>query len=503
MKILPIEEIRTADAYTIKKEPVADIDLMERAARQLFSWIVKRVDNSHKVIIFAGLGNNGGDGLALARMLFNAEYEVAVYVIRYSEKTSENFDENYTRFSQTAGENLFDLNPNDSFPDTKESNILVDAIFGSGLTRPVSGFIGTIIENINSSPAATIAVDIPSGLFADDTSKNSGGIIIQADYTLTFQFPKYAFLMPENDIFVGSWHVLDIGLHQDFINRVNVKNHLVLQKDVEGWIRKRPKFSHKGTYGHALLIAGSYGKTGAAVLTAHACLRSGVGLLHVHIPKIAYPILQTALPEAMLSIDRYDQYFSEIPDLSPYNAIGIGPGLGMESQSQMAFKLLIQQYRQPLVIDADALNILSENKTWLSFLTPDSILTPHPKEFERLAGKWNNDFEKLEKLREFTSKFRVIVVLKGAHTAICLPDGTCYFNSTGNPGMASAGSGDVLTGIITGLLAQQYSPTQAAILGVFLHGRAGDLAARELGEYALIAGDIIKHMGEAFMSPEP
>lgn len=499
MKILPIEEIRAADAYTIKKEPIADIDLMERAAGKLFSWIVGQVDNSHRMVIFAGLGNNGGDGLALARMLHNAEYKVAVYVIRYSDKSSESFDENYKRLSQVDGEHILDLNPTDPFPDTHENDILVDAIFGSGLTRPVTGFIGTIIENINLSPAVKIAIDIPTGLYADNTSKDSDGAIVQADYTLTFQFPKYAFLMPENDAFVGSWHVLDIGLHPDFIEQVKVQNHLVLQKDVEGWIRKRLKFSHKGSYGHALLIAGSYGKAGAAVLSAHACLRSGVGLLHVHIPKVAYSIVQTALPEAMLSIDRYDQYFSEIPDLEPYNAIGIGPGLGMETQSQMAFKLLIQQYRQPVVIDADALNILSENKTWLSFLTPESILTPHPKEFERLAGKWDNDFEKIDKLREFTRKFRVIMVLKGAHTAVCLPDGSCYFNSTGNPGMATAGSGDVLTGIITGLLAQHYTPTQAAILGVFLHGKAGDLAAKEIGEFSLIAGDIIQQLGKAFL----
>ncbi|MBN2614769.1 MAG: NAD(P)H-hydrate dehydratase [Bacteroidales bacterium] len=498
MKILPVEEIRLADAYTIENEPIADIDLMERAAGQLFSWIVKRINNSHRFLIFAGLGNNGGDGLALARMLYNAEYDVAVYVIRFSEKTSESFDENYKRLSELDGEHIFDLNPSDAFPETKEKDILVDAIFGSGLTRPATGYVETVIKNINLSPALKIAIDIPSGLFADSSTKDYEEAIVQADYTLTFQFPKYAFLMPENDPFVGNWHILDIELHPEFIEQVKVHNHFILEEDVAGWISARTKFSHKGTYGHALLIAGSYGKAGAAVLAAHACLRSGVGLLHVHIPKVAYSILQTALPETMLSIDRYDEYISEIPDLDPYDAVGIGPGLGMEPQSQMAFKLLIQEYRRPLVIDADALNILSENKTWLSFLTPNSILTPHPKEFERLAGKWGNDFQKMDKLREFTRKFNIIMVLKGAHTTVCLPDGTCYFNSTGNPGMATAGSGDVLTGIITGLLAQHYSPAHAAILGVFLHGKAGDLAAKKLSEPSLLAGDIIQYLGKAF-----
>ena len=498
MKILPIDQIREADAYTIENEPIADIDLMERAAGQLFQWINKKVDNTQQLFIFAGPGNNGGDGLALARMLYIAEYPVFVYVLRFTDKSSESFDTNYDRFRETAAENLFDISSIDQFPEITADDIIVDALFGSGLTRAAEGFPGEIIRKINDTPAVTIAVDIPSGLFADNPSVAEKGAIVSADYTLTFQFPKYAFLMPENDRYVGQWQVLDIELHPDFIEQVQVKNHYTLKTDIQHWVLPRKKFTHKGTYGHALLIAGSYGKAGAAILAAHACLRSGVGLLHVHIPKVAYPILQTALPEAMLSIDRYEQYFSEIPDLAPYNAIGIGPGLGKENQSQMAFKLLIQDFRGPMVIDADALNILSENKTWLGFLTPNTILTPHPKEFERLAGKWHDDFEKLERQRDFARKFNVIVVLKGAHTSICLPDGTCYFNSTGNPGMATAGSGDVLTGIITGLLAQHYAPAQAAILGVYLHGKAGDRATKKLGETAVIAGDIISNLGPAF-----
>ena len=267
-------------------------------------------------------------------------------------------------------------------------------------------------------------------------------------------------------------------------------------------IKKRRKFSHKGTFGHALLIAGSYGKMGAALLAAEACLRSGVGLLHVHIPKVGYQIMQTALPEAMISLDRYDNYFSEVPDLGLYNAVGIGPGLGTEHQSQMALKLLIQEFTAPMVFDADALNILSENPTWLAFLPAGSILTPHPQEFERLVGKWDNDFEKLEKQRDFAKRHNLYVVLKGAHTSISTPDGNCYFNSTGNPGMATAGSGDVLTGIITGLLAQGYTPGQAAVLGVYLHGLAGDIAAKKFGQEAMIAGDMVKLLGKAWRNPE-
>jgi NAD(P)H-hydrate epimerase len=498
MKILPVEKIREADAFTIANEPIADIELMERAAVQLFRWIAGNVDISHRFFVFAGLGNNGGDGLALSRLLSEAGYEVIVYVVRYSDKTSENFQENYVRFEAIGNRKLHDLKEGEPFPEILEEDIVVDALFGSGLTRPVKDFPGEVISMMNTTPALKIAIDIPSGLFADISSKDSNGEIIRADYTLSLQFPKLAFLLPENNTFVGSWHVLDIGLYPDYIKSVPVKNFYSTRQDLAATLKPRKKFSHKGTYGHALLIAGSYGKMGAAILAAHAALRSGVGLLHVHIPKVGYSILQTALPEAMLSIDRYENYFSDIPELATFNAIGVGPGLGTQHQSQMALKLLIQQFKLPIVFDADALNILAENKTWLAFLPHYSILTPHPKEFERLAGKWNNDFERLKKQREFAEKYQLVVILKGAHTSICTPRGDCYFNSTGNPGMATAGSGDVLTGILTSLLAQGYASVEAAILGVYLHGFAGDLAAKKLSEEAMIAGDIIANLGKAF-----
>jgi len=498
MKILPVEKIREADAYTIANEPIADIDLMERAAGQLFGWITKRLDCSHRFFVFAGAGNNGGDGLALSRLLTEAGYEVNVYVVRYSGKISDNCQENYGRFAAMGKKMLHDLKEDNPFPEISEEDIVVDALFGSGLTRPVKGFPGEIIRQINTSPATKIAIDIPSGLFADTSSKETDGEIVRADYTLSFQFPKLTFLLPENDTFTGSWHVLDIGLHPDFINNVPVKNFYSTRQELAAILKPRKKFSHKGTYGHALLIAGSYGKMGAAILAAHAALRSGVGLLHVHIPKVGYSIMQTALPEAMLSIDRYDNYFSDIPELSMYNAIGTGPGLGTQHQSQMALKLLLQQFKLPMVFDADALNILAINKTWLAFLPHYSILTPHPREFERIAGKWRNDFERLAKQREFAKKFQLVVVLKGAYTSICTPRGNCYFNSTGNPGMATAGSGDVLTGILTSLLAQGYASVEAAIFGVYLHGLAGDIAAGKLGEEAMIAGDIVANLGKAF-----
>jgi len=498
MKILSIENTREADNYTIKNEPISSINLMERAAGQIFKWIKKRVDKTVKVIIYAGPGNNGGDGLAVARMLANKNYIVEVNLIMFTDKTSNDFNTNLARLKENGNIKINKIANEQELKKTNADSLIIDAIFGSGLNRPAKGLAAEVIHNINNQPAIKIAIDIPSGLFADESSKNDISPIVRVDYTLSFQMPKLAFLMPENNGFVGQWEILDIGLLPEFIDKVETNDYFMQKEDIAFSIKPRTKFSHKGTYGHALLIAGSYGKMGAAVLAAKACLRSGVGLLDVHIPKTGYQIMQTATPETMLNLDRYDNYFSEVPELNKYNVVGIGPGLGMEQQSQMALKLLIQNNQNPMVFDADALNILSENKTWLAFLPKNSVLTPHPKEFERLAGKWQNDFERLEMQKQFAIKYGVVVVLKGAHTSVCLPSGKCYFNSTGNPGMATAGSGDVLTGLITGLIAQSYPPATAAIMGVFIHGLAGDIAMKKTGMQSLLAGDIIDCFGKAF-----
>ncbi|MBC8319498.1 MAG: NAD(P)H-hydrate dehydratase [Bacteroidetes bacterium] len=498
MKILSVDNIRNADAYTIINEPIASIDLMERAATQIFNWVQKNVSADKKIQIFTGLGNNGGDGLALGRMLANSGYLVIISIIRYSDNTTDDFQINYERLIGISNITINEINEQSEIDDIGSNDVIVDAIFGSGLSKPIVGFIGEVIRYINNAKAITISIDMPSGLFADNTSFEGKGEIIKADYTLSFQFPKLAFLLPENEMYVGNWEVVDIGLSHEYINTAETKNHFIIRDDIKPVLKGRAKFSHKGTYGHALLIAGSYGKMGAAILASRACLRSGVGLLHTHVPKAGIQILQTASPETMISIDRYDNYFSEVPDLGLYNAIGIGPGMGMEHESQMAMKLLIQNSMCPIVFDADAINILGENPTWLAFLPKGSILTPHPKEFQRIAGSWKNDFERLEKQKNLAQKHGIYIVLKGAYTSICFPDGQCYFNSTGNPGMATAGSGDVLTGIITGLLASGCTSGIASILGVYLHGLAGDIAADEKGLDALIASDIIDNLGSAF-----
>ena len=499
MKILPIEKIREADAYTITHEPVAGIDLMERAANELCNWVARMVNPDKKIVIFCGMGNNGGDGFALARLLYDKSYQPEVILVRHSDRMSADCLINYERACAISGMKITELIEGDEIPDIEKGFVVIDALFGSGLTRPVKGVVGAVIKKINDRGAIVIAVDVPSGFFCDQTNADNDGEIVKADYTLTFQFPKLGFLFPENDRYVGQWEVLDIGLHPDFIEKVNVLDYYILTQHCRSILKKRNNYSHKGTFGHGLLIAGSFGKMGAAILAAEAALRSGAGLITAHIPLVGNTILQTAIPEAMLSLDENERVFTRPPDLGSYTAIAIGPGIGTDQKTAQALKLLIQNATIPLIFDADAINIISENKTWIPFIPKNSIFTPHVKEFERLVGKTSNDFDRNHKQREFSAKNGVYIALKGAHTAITCPDGTCWFNSTGNPGMATGGSGDVLTGILLGLFAQGYSAKEACILGVFIHGLAGDLAAEKQGQEALIAGDITKNLGEAFL----
>ena len=524
MKILPVEKIREADAFTIENEPIDSVDLMERAASKVYDWFMKRCKTKEvSVKIFCGIGNNGGDGLALARMLFFTGIIPQVFVVRFSDKMSRDCEMNFNRLKEETETPMYDIFSEDDFPLINDKDIVVDAIFGSGLNRNIEGFAAELIKHLNDNNAIRIAIDIPSGLLAYgghqvnettsqqvetrrlhhenkqyviDTSKkyNSQLSIFKADYTLSFQFPKLAFMFPENDAFVGRWEVLDIGLHKDFIDNVETLNFYTTEDMAMPILRKRTKFSHKGTYGHALLVAGSAGKTGAALLASEACLRTGVGLLTAHLPKDALLPMQVYLPEAMTSIDKSETHCTEIDDIIPYTAIGVGPGIGKNAETATLLKKIIQDATQPLVLDADALNIISENPTWLSFLPDNTILTPHPKEFERLFGKTNNSYERLELQRKMSVTHNIIIVMKGAHTAITFPNGTCFFNSTGNPGMATAGSGDVLTGMILSLLAQRYTPQEAALLGVYLHGKAGDDAANEIGENSMMARDIIGNL---------
>ncbi|MEA2106379.1 MAG: NAD(P)H-hydrate dehydratase [Bacteroidota bacterium] len=499
MKILKSDQIREVDAFTIKNEPVASIDLMERAAMTITRKVADYYAPETIVKLFIGPGNNGGDGLAVARQLVEFGFLPEVYLLKITDKLSPNAEINLERLKKINKVKISEITNENVFPKLQRNDLLIDALFGSGLSRKLEGLPAGLVKHMNQSAADIVSIDIPSGLFGEDNGTNDSDLIIKAKYTFTFQMPKLSFFFPENENFVGYWEVMDIGLMQKAIDKMKSGYFMLTPEDIASKIVQRKKFSHKGTYGHALLISGSYGKVGAAVLSAKACLRTGCGLVTVHVPKVGYEIVQTALPEAMISIDWSDIIFTDVPNIENFSCVGIGPGIGTKQNTKRALLNLFEKVKNPIVIDADALNILGEHKEWIQKIPANSILTPHPKEFERLVGKCADDYERNQLQIKFAVENKIILILKGAYTSIALPDGNCYFNSTGNPGMATAGSGDVLTGMILSLFGQGYHPADAAKIGVYLHGLAGDLASEKLGEEAMIASDIIENIGNAYL----
>ncbi len=489
LKILNTAQIRDLDAYTIRNQPIASIDLMEQACDAFVQWFADHFDTSKKVGVICGTGNNGGDGLGIARILTDWGFDVKVWIVKGGTSASEDFTSNLDRLKSRIKPEDYSLSA-----DWMDREVLIDAIFGSGLSRPAEGIYAEAIDRINATAAVRVAVDIPSGLMAD---QRSTGAIVKARYTVTFQLPKLAFFMPENHPFVGEWQLVKIGLDKGFIKRTETPYNFVTRKSVQQIVRPPSRFDHKGDNGKALLIAGGLGKMGAAILSARGALRAGVGLLTVHVPSVGYNIIQTAVPEAMASIDPHDHFFSVPPDFQPYDVVGVGPGIGQAHETVEGLRKVLLSGKR-MVLDADALNIISAHKELISMIPKGSILTPHPGEFERLAGHWSDDFERLRKLIDFSNHTGSIVVLKGAFTAIATPSGKVYYNSSGNPGMATGGTGDVLTGILTAMLAQGYESKEAAILGVYLHGLSGDLAAKEKTMHALIASDLADYVPSAF-----
>jgi NAD(P)H-hydrate epimerase len=499
MKIFQTDQIRTLDKFTIRYEPVSSVDLMERAAGKIFEWYISRFDSSVPLMIFTGPGNNGGDGLVLARMFYKNNYRPEVYFVQITENTSTDWKINKDRLLKETDVPFKTIKNVDQFPAPCPGSVIIDAIFGSGLTRRVQGLARDVISRINNSGSKVISVDIPSGLFGEDNSDNDPDSIIKADHTLSFQFPKLSFMFPENEKYTGDWTILPIGLHNEAIENT-VTPYIFLEKcSVKLILKARKKFDHKGNFGHGLLIGGSYGKMGAVVLGGKAALRSGIGLITCHIPSRGDLILQSSVPEAMVMHDVSEHIITGIGNTENFSAIGVGPGMGTDPLSQKALEKLLTNCEKPMVIDADALNILSQNKKWLSKIRSGTILTPHPKEFERLVGKSESGFDRLNKQISFSAEHNCIVVLKGANTSITSPDGNVWFNSTGNPGMATAGSGDVLTGMILSLLAQSYTPLNAAITAVFLHGLAGDIATERMPQESMIATDIINGISDAIL----
>ncbi len=498
MKIFSASQTQKADAFTIANEPISSIDLMERASLQIFHWLEKTFQPKSHFNVFCGSGNNGGDGLAVARMLANAGFRVSVYYVDVSNPSDDN-QLNQDRLDEVNLKLQYLTEDDHAFLDS--NGVIIDSIFGSGLTRPVTGWVAKVIEHLNSHSNPKVSIDIASGLFAEDNDANEG-VIFQPDHTLTFELEKLAFQFPENQAFVGNLKVLPIGLHSDFISSEKT-DHFITSKFHAKLIHKKGhSFAYKNTFGHALIVAGSKGKMGAAVLSSQACIKSGAGLVTAHIPKSGNNIMQVSVPEVMTIPYNSSVNLNEEKDLSTYQCVGVGPGLGQKNSAITILNNILDEAKKPMVIDADALNMLATNKEALKRLPAGSILTPHLGEWRRLVGEWEGAHHRLALAKEFCATHKVFVILKGAKSSVVCPDGEVYFNPTGNAGMATAGSGDVLTGILTALLAQNYAPKQAAILGVFVHGLAGDLARNKESRESLIASDIIAHLGIAFKEIE-
>ncbi len=500
MKIFMNEQLKELDKYTIEHEPIKSIDLMERAAKELAKAICDECTKSTPIVVFAGPGNNGGDALAVSRLLAQKGYQITVYLFNTGNHLSEECMENKQLALECNSIKQFvEVTHEFDPPQLTSSTVVIDGLFGTGLKKPLESGFASLVKYINQSPCRVVSIDIPSGLMTEDNTYNIHNHIIRADVTLTIQTRKLAFYFADIQPYIGRLRVLDIGLSKEYIEKASTPFTQQEHGDVSALLIPRHDFVHKGAMGHALLIAGSYGMAGAAVLASRACLRSGVGKLTVHTPTKNCDILQVAVPEAVLQFDYDEHYFSDAVDANDFDSLGIGPGLGQEEASAIALIAQLRRTQAPIVADADALNILGSHRAWIQQLPKGMILTPHPKEFDRLCGsRCSDDYERLCKAKDMAVKLQIYIILKGHYSALCSPDGTVIFNSTGNSGMATAGTGDVLTGIITGLLARGYHQKEACQLGMYLHGLAGDLAAEAKGKESLVASDVIDYLPQAF-----
>ncbi|MCX7696960.1 MAG: NAD(P)H-hydrate dehydratase [Bacteroidales bacterium] len=506
IKVLSTSQIREADQYTIQNEPISSYDLMERAARACYQWIqYEYFDEDTLFHVFAGIGNNGGDGLAIARMIAESGYHVKIYVVKYSQQTSPDFNLNLEKLYYLSEDNpIVEIQFLEKSADIQQlmgrilpEDVVIDAIFGSGLNRQPEGIAAETIEFINMLDADKIAIDIPSGLFGDGYTPYSSPIV-KATYTLTLGAPKLALFLPENEPYVGEWEFLDIQLHPGYLSQAQTRYFLIDFQDIQQIFPPRPIHSHKGCYGHVLICSGSKQMPGAAALSVMAATRSGVGLVTAHVPQSCVLPIQIHVPDALLSLDDHSSFISSIQIPSKATAVAFGPGVGNNEITANALYDLLTKTKLPLVIDADGLNILANHKEWLDLLPENSILTPHIGEFERLFGHFLNHLERIEAARQIAQERKILIVLKGAYTSIHTPEGETYFNPTGNPGMAKGGSGDVLTGLMAGLLARLKNSKDASMAAAFLHGLAGDLASKQKTVEAMTATDLIYHLADAW-----
>ncbi len=498
MKIFTASQFKELDKYTIEHEPISSAGLMERAATAITEELKRRWTTATRFIVFAGPGNNGGDALAASRLLCLAGYTVHTYLFNITGRLSNDCLANKQKLEHLKGLQFTEISSQFSFPEITDNDVIIDGLFGTGLNKPLDGGYAGLVKRINASTAQVVSIDIPSGLMSEDNTHNTPSGIIRADLTLTMQSPKLAFFFGENQPYLGEVKTLDIGLSAEGMAAIESSITVTEQNEVENMLRPRDPFAHKGSMGHALLVSGQYGMGGATILAAKACLRSGVGKLTIHTPDMNNNILQCSVPEAVLSHDLSDFRVSKAVCTYEYGALAIGPGLGTHEETAEALHTFIRNHPGEMVLDADALNILGNHPEWITEIPQDSILTPHPKELENLVGTCSDSYDRMTKARELSIKMQLYVIVKGHNSMICTPTGRVIINPTGNPGMATAGSGDVLTGILTALLARGYTAGEACRLGTYLHGMAGDIACERWGEESMTASDKINSLPKAF-----
>ena len=485
LKILTAVQTKLADTFTIENQPIHSSDLMERACNAfVVAFLNKFTDRKKNIAIFCGKGNNGGDGLTIARMLLGEGFrQMNIFIADFEEYTTEEFNLNLERL-QLLDTNIYYLKTAEEV-QISTADLIIDALFGIGLNKVLSGKWRALIEKINISPAYKISVDIPSGLPAD--GELFGSPIIFADWVITFQRPKLNFLLPLSNPYIKEWKVVDIGLDENYIQNVASPYHWFWKGDVKGWLKQREPFAHKGMLGHALLIAGNIETMGAALLSTEACHKTGAGLTSAMIPAQGLNALNIRIPEAMF-VSRED---TDI-DFDRYTVIAVGPGLGKSKDALQLLKNILTVYKKPLVLDADALNLLGENPQLLSNIPENSVLTPHIKEFDRLFGQHQTCWQRIETAFAQAKKLKIFIVLKNRYTLVFNPDGKCYFNSSGSPAMASGGMGDALTGMITSMVAQGYNTEKAVLIAVFTHGYIGEQLSKKM--FATSATAVIKQI---------
>lgn len=498
MKIFTSELIREIDKATCEAEGISSIELMERAASAVCGEIESLFSPSQRIVIFAGPGNNGGDALAVGRMLFEQGYrKLEIFLFNVMGKLSHDCAEELEKIKDLEGIDFTEVTKDFQPPYLGEKDVVVDGLFGSGFKGSLQKGFLTLVNYINDSNAYVVSIDIPTGLSGEWNDNVSKRDMIHADLTLTFQFPRLSFFFEENQDVIGDWRILDINLNEEKIKELPVDYMLVEEKNVRAFFKTRNNFSAKRDYGSALFFSGSTGMAGAAVLSAKGCLRSGAGLATVHSAKRIMQVVQTCLPEAIFEPDRDENYVTDMRVHHNHQAVAVGPGLGVDQKTIDAIENLLKNYKNPLVVDADALNCIARRPHLLSLLPAHSVITPHIGEFDRLFREHRSNEERLKKAIDMAKYYNIVIVLKGHYTATIRPTGRVYFNSTGNAGMATAGSGDVLTGVITSFIAQGYRPEQAAFLGVFVHGMAGDMAAEKWGQAGLMASDLADYCAYA------